>query len=91
MKINSISNYYTNENLNWRGKNTLYKQSVRALIASSSLFMLSNAVHTFNKENNATNKTEQFIDLAASFLGLFGTYAGIVGLKEDEKDNNRYR
>lgn len=85
MKVQPISNYNYQNNTNFQGANKFCKYSIRTLIASASLFMLSNAVDSFKPEK-AKNELG-YINTIASALGIAGTCLGIFGLEKEEHDN----
>ena len=86
MKILPINNNYTqNKNTNFKSANKFCKYSITSLIASSTLFMLSNAVDTFKSEKIGRNVTEK-VNTIASVLGIAGTALGIFGIEKEEND-----
>jgi len=82
MKVQPIANQHYQNNTNFHGANKFCKYSIRTLIASASLFMLSNAVDTFKPEK-AENKLG-YVNALASVLGIAGTCMGIFGLEKTE-------
>ena len=84
-----INNYTNNQNnINYKGANKLCKYSIRSLIASTSLFMLTTAIDTFKPEKEG--KAVTALNTIASTLGIAGTAMGIFGIEKiDEKDENR--
>ena len=89
MKILPINNYTNNNNTNFKAANKFCRYSIYSLIASSSLFMLSNAIDTF-KSSELTKETTSVINTAASVLGIAGTAMGIFGIeKEESHDKHR--
>ena len=86
MKIQKIEmqNYNPSLKGKTREANKLSKYAITSLIASSSLFMLSNAIDTM-KTSDSTDKTGiGIIDWAASALTLFGTITGIIGISKNK-------
>ena len=82
MKVQPITNKYYQNNINYRGANKFCKYSIRTLITSASLFMLSNAVDTFKPEK--ANNELGYVNAFASVLGIAGTCMGIFGLEKIE-------
>ena len=92
MKIHSINQVDNNNNIGFKRINKMTRYGITTLIGASSLFMLSNAIDSFNYENNK-HTTSQVIDTAAAILGITGTFMSLIGLKKDEENSgkNRYR
>ena len=93
MKICSINRYDNNQNIGFKRSSNATKFGVSTLIAATSLFMLSNATDSFYSENTTTKKSLN-INIPASILGLTGTFISLIGLKQDEEDeenSNRNR
>lgn len=86
MKILPINNYTNNKNTNFKAANKFCRYSIYSLIASSSLFMLSNAIDTF-RSDNTSKETAGVINTTASALGIIGTAMGIFGIEKEEKNN----
>ncbi len=84
MKVQPITNNYYQNRTNFQGANKFCKYSIRTLIASASLFMLSNAVDTFKPEKATTELG--YVNTVASLLGIAGTCLGIFGLEKVEHD-----
>ena len=91
MKVNTVSTF-NSSNFTFKHASKMTKYGVSTLIGASSLFMLSNAVDSFNYEDN-TNSLSQKIYVAASILGISGTFISLIGLDKDEEDSdkNKYR
>lgn len=90
MKILPINNNYSqNQNTNFKSVNKFCKYSIASFIASSTLFMLSNAVDTFKSEKVSKEVTSS-ANTVASLLGIAGTFMGIFGIEKiDEKNEDR--
>ena len=87
MKVNC--NYSQNQNTNFKSVNKFCKYSIASFIASSTLFMLSNAVDTFKSEKVSKEVTSS-ANTVASLLGIAGTFMGIFGIEKiDEKNEDR--
>jgi len=87
MKVLPINNI--NQNIKFEGANKTCKYGIAALIASSSLFMFSNAVDSFNKEETKTEKTAlNYVNTAASVLGILGTGLSLLGIKQPDVGSN---
>lgn len=78
-----VSNQYHQNNTNFHGANKVCRYSIGSLIASSSLFMLSNAIDSFHHENK---NTVTVMNTIASVLGIAGTCLGLFGI--EQVDNN---
>ena len=91
MKISSINQVDNNNNIGFKRASKMTRYGVITLIAASSLFMLSNAIDTFNYEEKG--HLSRNIDIPASILGILGTFISWIGLEKDEEDSgkNRYR
>lgn len=87
MKIQPVANYNYQNNTNFYGVNKFCRYGTVSLIASTSLFMLSNAIDTFKHEEVADKKS--YIDAVASILGVAGTYLGIFGLEKAENHQDK--
>ncbi len=88
MRVLPINNYSNNQNKNFKGVNKFCKYSIRTLIASSTLFMLSNAIDTFKPEK--VNKDSiGFVNTVASLLGVAGTALGILGIEKEENHSSK--
>ena len=88
MKILPINNNYSqSKNTNFKSANKFCRCGVLSLIASSSMFMLSNAVDTFKPEKmSAVSST---LNSAASLLTVAGTAMGLFGIEKiEDKENN---
>ena len=88
MRVLPINNYSNNQNKNFKGVNKFCKYSIRTLIASSTLFMLSNAVDTFKPEK-VSNDSIGFVNTIASVLGIAGTALGIFGIEKEEDHSSK--
>lgn len=84
MKVLPINNYNYQKDTNFKGANRFCKYSIRTLIASTTLFMFSNAVDTFKPEK--VNKELGYVNSIASVLGIAGTCLGLFGLEKAEHD-----
>jgi len=87
MKVQPVTNYNYQNNISYHGANKFCKYSIRTLIASASLFMLSNAVDTFRPEK-AKNELG-YVNTLASVLGIAGTCLGIFGIEKAEHDEKQ--
>ena len=89
MKIQSINNNYQRvnnyKNTNFKAANKFCKYSILSLLASSSMFMLSNAIDTFKPEK-ANNVFTGTLNTAASVLTLAGTAMGLFGIEKIENE-----
>ena len=83
MKVMPVGNQYYKNNTNFHGANKVCRYSIGSLIASSSLFMLSNAIDSFHHENK---NTVTVMNTIASVLGIAGTCLGLFGI--EQVDNN---
>ena len=86
MKVQPINNYNYQNSTSFQGANKFCKYGIRTLIASASLFMLSNAVDTFKPEK--IDNELGYINTFASVLGIAGTCLGIFGLEKAEHEEN---
>ena len=89
MKVLPVSNDINfNHNIKFEGANNTTKIGLAALIVSSSLFMMSNAIDSFEKQQTTEQKSSGFgfLDGVASIAGIVGTFTGLLGLKQDEED-----
>lgn len=86
MKVQSIGTNHYNPAIrgNRTETNKLCKYAITSLIASSSLFMLSNAIDTI-KPNESVNS---FVDMIASVLAIFGTMTGISGMEKNKNSKS---
>lgn len=85
MKVQPISNQNYNRNTSFHGVSKICKYGVGSLIASTSLFMLSNALDSFKSEN-INKQTVTCLNTIASILGIAGTGMGMFGI-EQSKNN----
>ena len=89
MKILPINSYSDSKNLSCRGANKTCKYGITALIASTTLFMASNAIDSFEQQEPKTEKTTlKYMDTAASVLGILGTGLSILGIKQPDYGSN---
>ena len=86
MKVYSINSVNNNQNVGFKKCSNATKFGVSTLIASASFFMLSNAVDSFNSENIAKERNTH-INIPASILGITGTFISLIGLKQDENED----
>ena len=86
MRVHPVRNYNYQNNTNFQGTNKFCKYSIGTLIASTSLFMLSNAIDTYKNEGTAV---KSYIDAFASILGVTGTYLGIFGLEKAKQHQGK--
>ena len=88
MKVSQINNNYSKaQNTNFKSANKFCKYSIASLIASSSLFTLSNAVDTFKSDKIGKNVTEK-VNTFASLLGIAGTAMGLFGIEKLDKEDS---
>lgn len=87
MKIQSI-NVQNTSHVNCKSASQMTRYGVGALVASSSLFMFSNAIDSFDNQGVVEKR---MINSTASALGIVGTFLGIVGIKDDEDDDDKRR
>jgi len=89
LPINQNSNY---KNINCKGINNTCKIGMGLLITSSSFFMLSNAIDSFEQDDYCIQKSSMnMLDITASIAGIFGTFTSLIGLKQDEEDEENSR
>ena len=72
MKIHSVNQVDNNNKIGFRRTNKMTKYGITALIGASSLFMLSNAIYSFDYGNNK-QLSFKFVDIPASILAISGT------------------
>jgi len=82
MKIHSIKDKFVNPLI--KSNNKLCKFAITSLIASSSMFMLSNAVDTFTSSKENQKQNIGLLDSTASVLAIVGTLTGIIGITRIE-------
>ena len=88
MRILPINNYSDNRNINFKRANKFCKYSINTLIASTTLFMLSNAIGTFKPEK-VKKDSIGFVNTVASVLGIAGTALGIFGIEKEDKNSKQ--
>jgi hypothetical protein len=88
MKVLPINNNYSQaKNTNFKSANKFCKYSITSLIASSSLFMMSNAIDTYRSDKIGRNVTEK-VNTVASILGIAGTVMGLFGIEKLDKEDS---
>ncbi len=73
--------YQNQNNVSHRSINKMTKYGIGSLIASSTIFMFSNAVNSTFANNVECTKV---FNSAASLFGIIGTALSITGIKRDE-------
>jgi hypothetical protein len=77
--------YQNQNNVSHRSINKMTKYGIGSLIASSTIFMFSNAVNsTFANNVEDINTCTKVFNSAASLFGIIGTALSITGIKRDE-------
>ncbi|MBR1776857.1 hypothetical protein IJ750_07290 [bacterium] len=84
MQVQRINN--CNLKTNFQGINKFCRYGIGAFIASTSLFMLSNAFDSFSKEAPEYSYTAP-LDKAASALGIAGTLLSLFGIRQEDAND----
>ena len=84
MKVQPIEN--CNQNVNLKGLNRSGKIGLYSLITSVSMFMLANAMDTFEPENSRQKPGITVLQTVASVLGILGTAIGLHRIEQDDTD-----